>query len=267
MRILLFLLLMFSIASCKDNKTKVQQIEVKQEIVKPAGEDYPDFEITGSFAVDDRAFVEGLFYLDNYLYIGTGLNDKSTISKFNLLTKTEEKTIHIESYFCEGIAQIKDKLYQLTWRNGKCIVYNFKNFEQIKEFDYKGEGWGLTSDGKYLIMSDGTNIIKFINPSDFSEVKSIKVFNEKGYPQYDLNELEYVNGELWANIWTQDKILRINIETGATIKAYDLNPLRLKLENKPDAEALNGIAYNPKSDIFYITGKMWGTIFEIKFKK
>ncbi len=266
MRILLFAFMIFTITACNNSKSKVPLIEIKQESVQN-NEEYQDFEIVSSFAIDNRAFIQGLFYIDNYLYIGTGLNNKSTIAKFNLNTKAEEKKIEVPDYFCEGIAKVKDKLYQLTWREGKCIVYNFNTLEPIKEFEYKGEGWGLTTDGKLLIMSDGTNVIKFINPNNFEVVKSIKVFNEKGYPQYDLNELEYVDGELWANIWTQDKIIRIDLKTGNIIKTYNLNPLRLKLDNKPDAETLNGIAYNPNTDTYYISGKLWGTVFEIKFKK
>lgn len=269
MRFLVLTLLALTIMSCNDGKSNAPQ---QNKVPQPAQttdnkEEFNDFELISTFSIDESAFVQGLICIDNFLYVGTGLNEHSTIHKINLDTKEEVKKINVPDYFCEGITKLKDKLYQLTWKEEVCIVYNFNTLEKIKEFDYKGEGWGLTTDGKQLIMSDGSNTIKFINPDNFSTIKEIKIFNEKGFPQYNLNELEYANGYLYSNIWTEDKIVKINLETGVIEQTYDLNQLRFKLNNKPNAEVLNGIAYNPKSGTFYVTGKLWGTVYEIKFKK
>ena len=226
-----------------------------------------NYNIVKVYDIDPAAFVQGLIYEDGKLLISTGLKEHSSLRVFDLATEIEQKNLKIEDYFCEGIAKINNKIYQLTWQDGKCIVYDAKSFDKITEYDYEGEGWGLATDGNQLIMSDGTNKIKIIDPANFKVNKVIKVTDDKGFPVYNLNELEFVNGMLWANIWTSDDIIAIDLQSGVVQKRINLSELRTKLspENKY-AEVLNGIAYNPQKNIYYLTGKFWGKVFEVEIK-
>lgn len=226
-----------------------------------------NYNIVKVYDIDPAAFVQGLIYEDGKLLISTGLKEHSSLRVFDLATEIEQKNLKIEDYFCEGIAIIKNRIYQLTWQDGKCIVYDAKSFDKITEYDYEGEGWGLATDGKQLIMSDGTNKIKIIDPANFKVNKVIKVTDDKGFPVYNLNELEFVNGMLWANIWTSDDIIAIDLQSGVVQKRINLSELRTNLspENKY-AEVLNGIAYNPQKNTYYLTGKFWGKVFEVGIK-
>lgn len=226
-----------------------------------------NYNIVKVYDIDPAAFVQGLIYDESKLLISTGLQEHSSLRIYDLATSVELKNLKIEDYFCEGIAKINNKIYQLTWQDGKCIVYDAKSLDKLNEFDYEGEGWGLATDGKHLIMSDGTNNIKIIEPANFKTIKTIKVTDDKGFPVYNLNELEYVNGVLWANIWTSDDVIAIDLQTGVVQKRINFSELRKKLS--PDnkyAEVLNGIAYNPQKNTFYLTGKFWGKVFEVEIK-
>lgn len=250
-----------SCCTSKDNKytpaaDKKISIEKSNEV----------YEIVNTYDIDPGAFIQGMYYKNNCLYISTGLVGRSSLRIYDLKQKSEINNIQIPNYFCEGITNFGTKIYQLTWQDKVCIVYEEHNLKKLREFAYKGEGWGLTSDKKSLIMSDGSNTLKFINPENFNTVNSIEITDEKGYPVYNLNELEYIDGKIWANIWTLDKIIVIDPDNGKVIKEYNMSGLRKYLNNNPQAEVLNGIAYNAQTDTYFITGKDWGKIFEVKFK-
>jgi glutamine cyclotransferase len=164
--------------------------------------------------------------------------------------------------FGEGITLYQGKIYQLTWRNGICFVYERDSFRNITEFSYAGEGWGLTHDGKHLIMSDGSDTLTFRDPDTFAVVKRLQV-KAAGAPVRNLNELEYVEGEIYANVWQTDLIARISPRTGEVVGWIDLSGLLSEREAR-EADVLNGIAYDPKEKRLFVTGKLWPKLFEIE---
>lgn len=222
-----------------------------------------DYQIINTYPHDPQAFTQGLIYDNNFLYEGTGLNGQSSVRKVNLETgEILQKYSLPEEYFGEGITIFNNKIIQLTWRSQKGFIYNLETFEKIGEFSYPTEGWGITHDNQYLIMSDGSENLYFLDPETFTEVKTIKVNYQNRYIRR-INELEYINGEIFANVWLTDKIIRINPETGEVKGFLDFKQL---VDREPDLSdnVLNGIAYNPENNHLYITGKLWSNLYEIK---
>lgn len=213
---------------------------------------------------DASAFTEGLFYLGGDLYESTGLEGQSEVRKVALKTgKVLQSRVIEPPYFGEGIVNWQDRLVSLTWRHRRGFVWNLKDFTPISDFRYEGEGWGLTQDGRSLIMSDGTAQLRFLDPESLAEQRRITV-TWNGRAVERLNELEYVRGEIWANIWYDTRIARIDPATGAVIDWIDVAPLR-KAAGVTDSEAVaNGIAYDAEKDRVFITGKNWPKLFEIK---
>jgi len=213
---------------------------------------------------DPRAFTQGLLFHDGVLYEGTGQWGESSIRKVNLETgEVLQKREIPEAYFGEGIAIAGNRLIELTWRNQKGFVYDLATFEPRGEFTYPGEGWGLTSDGKRLIMSDGTAQLRFLDPATLQETGRITV-TAGGQPVNQLNELEWVNGEVWANIWKEDRIARIDPATGKVTGWIDMRGLLSPAERPDPDDVLNGIAYDAKSGRIFVTGKRWPKLFEIQ---
>lgn len=232
------------------------------------------YEIVKTYPHDTKAFTQGLIFYNDHLYEGTGGsrargdNFYSSLRKVELDTgKVLQKYDLADDYFGEGITILNDKIYQITWRERTAFVYDLNDFKLLREFRYAGEGWGLTNDGANLIMSDGTHVIRFINPETFETVRTISVFDEKDRPQMNLNELEYIRGEIWANIWEKPEIIRIDPANGKILGKIDFKKLAEEQErSSPDADVLNGIAYDESSDRIFVTGKKWGKLFEIKVK-
>lgn len=220
------------------------------------------YRIVNTFPHDPEAFTQGLEFHGGHLYEGTGLKGKSSLRRVELRTGRVLQIHRLPSeYFGEGITILGDKLYQLTWQNGVCFVYDRRTFRQITQFRYNGEGWGLTNDGKSLIMSDGTETITFRDPDTFAAVRTITV-RAQGKPVKNLNELEYIEGEIWANIWYSDVIARIDPSTGIVKAWVDMEGLPVK---DRDIEAvMNGIAYDRENKRVFVTGKNWGKLFEIE---
>jgi len=221
------------------------------------------YRVVRTYPHDPKAFTQGLVYFDGYLYEGTGLEGQSSLRKVELRTG---RVLQIKKLppelFGEGITILQDKIYQLTWRNGICFVYERDSFRNITEFSYTGEGWGLTHDGKHLIMSDGSDTLTFRDPDTFAVVKRLQVKAE-GVPVRNLNELEYVEGEIYANVWQTDLIARISPRTGEVVGWIDLSGLLSEREAR-NADVLNGIAYDPKEKRLFVTGKLWPKLFEIE---
>lgn len=213
---------------------------------------------------DPAAFTEGLFYLDGALYESTGLEGQSDIRKVALKTgKVEQRRVLDRRYFGEGIVNWKDRIVSLTWRHRQGFVWSLRDFKPLSDFRYAGEGWALTQDGRQIIMSDGTAQLRFLDPETLAETRRITV-TWNGRPVDRLNELEYVRGEVWANIWYDTKIARIDPATGAVIDWIDIAPLR-KAAGVTDSEAVaNGIAYDAAKDRVFVTGKYWPKLFEIR---
>ena len=212
---------------------------------------------------DANAFTQGLQYADGVLYEGTGLNGRSSIRKVKLETgDVLQKRDLSAQYFGEGITVWKTELIQLTWQSGVAFVYDRDTFQEKRRFTYPGEGWGLTHDGTNLIMSDGSDRLRVLDPATFAERRRIQVMAGTT-PVRNLNELEYVNGEVFANIWTTDFIARISPDTGQVLGYIDLNGL-LTANERPSDGVLNGIAYDRERDRLFVTGKLWPKLFEIK---
>lgn len=221
------------------------------------------YEVVASYPHDPKAWTQGLYYDDGTLYESTGIYEESTLRRVDLKTgRVLRKHSLDDRYFAEGMTLFKGKLYQLTWLSKKGFIYDPKSFEQIGTFEYPGEGWGLTHDAERLIMSDGSSKIYFMDPESMKTVRSITVrFGNRVVSE--LNELEYVNGYIYANIWYQNIIIKIDPADGDVVGYLELSTLWPGRPKNIDA-VLNGIAYNKEEEVFYITGKFWSKLFEIK---
>ena len=214
---------------------------------------------------DPHSFTQGLEYYGGYLYESTGIAGQSTLRKVALQTGEVIQKVSLPSqYFGEGLTVFHGKIYQLTWLSKKGFVYDLHSFRQIGEFPYDTEGWGLTHDDKSLIMSDGTNKIRYIDPVSFSVTRTIEVY-AGGEGVANLNELEYVNGEIFANIWHSARIARVDARSGQVVAWIDLTSIVAK-ERHAEEAVLNGIAYDKAGDRLFVTGKNWSKLFEIKLE-
>jgi glutaminyl-peptide cyclotransferase len=221
------------------------------------------YQVVRSYPHDREAFTQGLIYRDGFLYEGTGLYERSSVRKVKLETG-QVLQIHTvpRQYFGEGITEWKGTIVELTWRTEVGFVYNASTFEQVRTFHFDGEGWGLTQDGTQLIMSDGSSRLRFLDPSTFLETGRIEVHDAKG-PVKSLNELEFVRGEVYANIWQTDRIARISPKDGTVTGWIDLQGL-LPPGERAGVDVLNGIAYDAAGDRLFVTGKLWPRVYEIK---
>ncbi len=223
------------------------------------------YQIVHTYPHDPEAYTQGLVYVDGYLYESTGRNGASSIRKVDLTTGRVLQHYELaQKYFGEGLASWEGELIQLTWKDHLGFVYDRASFAWKRSFQYEGEGWGLTQDGKQLILSDGTPVLRFLDPESFQEKKRITVKDEKGHPLTDINELEYVRGEIYANIWRTDRIARISPHTGKVLGWIDLSGIIDKRQFTDSDAVLNGIAYDAKEDRLFVTGKLWPKLFEIK---
>jgi len=224
------------------------------------------YEVVNIWPHDPNAFTQGLVFEDGYLYESTGFYCESSLLRVDLSTGIVLKSVAIpEQYFAEGITILNGKIYQLTWQEGQGFIYDQASLEKISEFSYTGEGWGITDDGRDLIVSNGTEFIQFLDPDTFQVMKKIQVL-DSGAPVTNLNELEYIRGEIYAIVWTTDRIARIDPQTGTVIGWIDLGGL-FPISARPHEEAdLNGIAYDKEQNRIFVTGKFWPWLFEIKLK-
>jgi glutaminyl-peptide cyclotransferase len=223
------------------------------------------YDIVNTYPHDTSAFTEGLFYLNGYLYESTGLEQHSSIRKVRLETGEVLQRRDVPAqYFGEGIVNWKDQLISLTWKSHLGFVYDLKSFQPQRQFSYEGEGWALTQDGKQILMSDGTPEIRLLNPQTLLPTGRIQVTLD-GKPLPNINELEWVKGEIYANVWLTNRIARIDPKTGNVVGWIDLTGLAPKPEDTPDPQndVLNGIAYDAKHDRLFVTGKRWPSIYEI----
>ena len=222
------------------------------------------FKIVHTFPHDSAAYTQGLVYRDGFLYEGTGLNGRSSLRKVRL--ETGEVVQHRElprEYFGEGIALIGNEVVQLTWKSEVGFVYDVSDFRMLRQFSYKGEGWGLTTNGREVFMSDGTAEIRVLDIDTFKEKRRFTVRDE-GISVRELNELEFVEGELFANVWQTDRIARISPATGKVVGWIDLSGILSPIYRRGGDSVLNGIAYDAKQKRLFVTGKLWPSIFEIK---
>lgn len=211
-----------------------------------------------------NAFTQGLFFHDGFLYEGTGKNGLSTLSKLNLETGEDLQSISLSRrYFGEGIELVDDKIFQLTWRSHMVFVYDKDSFEQIASHYNPSEGWGLAYDGEQLILSDGSATLRFLDPGSFTSTRSVTV-TLNGNPVTNLNELEYIDGEVWANVWQTDFIVRIDPETGVVNSIVDMTGLSQQTRLGSNEAVLNGIAWDAAGQRLFVTGKHWAHLFEVE---
>jgi glutaminyl-peptide cyclotransferase len=221
------------------------------------------YQVQHIYPHDPNAFTQGLQFVNGVLYEGTGLNGRSSIRRVSLETGKVLKQRDISAeHFGEGITVFKNELFELTWQTGVAFVYDKTTLAPRRSFHYQGEGWGLTHDGTNLIMSDGTNELRILDPVTFAERRRLKV-TAVGAPLKNLNELEYVKGEILANVWQTDYVARISPATGNVIGYIDLRGL-LTTAERAKTDVLNGIAYDEAHDRLFITGKLWPKLFEVK---
>ena len=222
------------------------------------------YKIANSFPHDIESFTQGLIMDNGVLYESTGINGRSAIKILDLETGKVIKSHKLpDKFFGEGITIIDDKIIQLTWRSKKGFVYDKDSLEILRTFSYQTQGWGITYDGKYLILSDGSDILYFMDPKSFVVVGKLEVYDQVGKVS-KLNELEYIDGEIYANVWGKDLIARINPKTGYVNSWIDLTGILSKEDRKGKEDVLNGIAYNPENNTLLVTGKLWPKIFEIE---
>lgn len=226
------------------------------------------YSIVNVYPHDTSSFTQGLVIYKGQLYEGTGEFGHSHLMKVNLQKGEIEKKISLDpEYFGEGITILNDTIYQLTWKNKKVFVYTLPDFKKINEYNINTEGWGITNDGKSLIVSDGTNNLYFYSPDNFSLIKTQPVF-EGNAPAFNLNELEFIDGFIYANQWQYPYILKIDLSQGTVIAKADFSDLIQKVKAKDQGiEALNGIAYDSASKKLYVTGKLWPELYEIRFNQ
>jgi glutaminyl-peptide cyclotransferase len=246
-----------------------------QNVNNPKTVPVSTYEIVKTYPHDAKAFTQGLVYRDGFLYESTGEYEESTLRKVNLETgKVVQQHKVPDEYFAEGMTIMGDKIYQLTWRERTVFVYNLADFRLLREIRYNDEGWGLTHDGTNLYATNRTHVIKVLNPENFETVRTLVVNDENGRPLMKLNELEFVKGEIWANIWHSEEIgkpnhiARIDPSTGELKGWVDLTNISPD-DQRGDSRSentLNGIAYDEAGDRIFVTGKNWKNLYEIKIK-
>ncbi len=254
------------IATTTDNKTKRdnRRVQLLSDV-------YPEeftAEVIKAYPHQTSSYTQGLEFDGNQLYEGTGSQGNTGISmigKVNYETgQIQERKNLDQKYFGEGITIMGNELFQLTWQNNTCFVYDKNTLEPLKEFNYNGEGWGLCNDGEFLIMSDGSERISFLDPTNFALKKVIEVYSNEG-PVKALNELEYINGKIFANVYQTDFIVVIDPSTGTVEKRIDAS--LVALDHRKTGEVLNGIAYLKESQQLFITGKNWPSLLEVGLVK
>jgi len=252
--------------SCDAVASKAETQEQTQMTVPSRVPTYT-YEVINAYPHDTSAFTQGLVFHQGELYESTGLNGSSSLRRVELATGRvlSQKKLSDE-YFAEGLALFNGRLYQLTWQTQRGFVYDLDSFSMLRDFSYTGEGWGLTHDASSLIMSDGTSRIRFLNPDTFEVQRVIRV-QDNGRDITQLNELEYIKGEIYANIWLTDRIARIDPQSGKVDSWINLSGLLPNEDNLGSGAVLNGIAYDEASDRLFVTGKLWPKLFEIKVKQ
>lgn len=222
------------------------------------------YEVVEAYPHDENAFTQGLVYHDGFLYEGTGLEGRSSLRKVRLETGEVLQRIDLPyEYFGEGIAIVRDQILELTWKSQVGFVYDLRTFRQLRQFSYPGEGWGLTSNGADVYMSDGTADIRILDAATLREKRRIHV-HDGPKPINQLNELEFVEGQILANIWQTNRIARISPQTGEVVGWIDLSGLLSPMYQLQPGAVLNGIAYDSARKRLFVTGKLWPRLFQIR---
>ena len=224
------------------------------------------YEVVNSYPHDPTSFTQGLLWQNGGFYESTGLYGQSKLRRLEFPSGRVLKETDLQTdLFGEGLALVDSRLIQLTWKSHRGFVYDLDSFRLLQEFTYDTEGWGLTYDGKYLILSDGSSELLYLDPQTFKPVRRLAV-TMNGRPIPELNELEFIDGEIWANVWQTDLILRIDPSTARVTSFLDLKGILAPSDKTGREDVLNGIAYDPAHKRIFVTGKLWPRVFEIKVK-
>lgn len=276
MRLYFLLAVIFLLLACGDNQPKNKPTDnnnASNTATRTAEKvAVHTFEIVRTYPHDPNSFTQGLVIHNGFFYESAGQYGKSNLRKVEIETGKVLKRFDLApEYFAEGMTILNDKIYQITWQENTAFVYDM-DFKLLKEFRYAGQGWGLTHDGTNLLLSDGTHVIRVVNPENFETIRTIVVRDENGKPLMNLNELEYVKGEIWANIWHSENIgkpnhiARIRPSDGKLLGWIDLQGISPESKETDSEKTLNGIAYDAVSDRLFVTGKLWNKIYEVKIK-
>jgi len=222
------------------------------------------YKVINTFTHDTKAFTQGLVFDGGFLYEGTGLNGRSELRKVDLETGNVLKTYKLpDEFFGEGITVFGNRIIQLTYQSHVGFVYNKETFELLDEFEYQTEGWGLTHNEDYLIMSDGTPMLYFLDPETFKQNRKVMVLDQDS-PVWGLNELEYIDGQIYANVWPTERIVRIEPDTGEVIGWIDVEGILAPQDHNEPVDVFNGIAYDVVNGRLFVTGKFYPKLYEIK---
>lgn len=250
--------LLVILAGCKESPVSHENSTLVATII-----DY-SYQIINTYPHDISAFTEGFVFHNGYFYEGTGLNGKSSLRKVEIETGIVLQQIDLQTkYFGEGITVFNDKIFQLTWLSKIGFIYQLSNFDSLAKFSYNSEGWGLTNDDSSLIMSDGSATLHYLDPLTLEQTKMIEV-RATDNPVYNVNELEYIEGRIFANIWLTDWIVIIDPTNGRITGRIDMSGLLDPVDRLPNTDVLNGIAYDPDQKRLFVTGKRWPKVFEIE---
>jgi glutaminyl-peptide cyclotransferase len=283
-QIIILVILVMMMSACEKTLSETKPKNSNTSVAMKKDIPTYTYEVVKTYKHDSKAFTQGLFFHNQMLYESTGETGKSNIRKVELENGKVLKQFDLpREIFGEGSTILNDKIYQISWQNNKAFVYDL-NFKLLQEFAYEGEGWGLTNDGKNLILSDGTHLLKFIDPETFKTIRTMPIFKEAGKPLFLINELEFVKGEIWANIWQSEQaftqttqgtmenigkpnyVARIDSNTGNVVGWIDLDKISPEDSEEDYANSLNGIAYDAATERIFVTGKNWKNLFEIKIK-
>lgn len=257
----------FSVIALGVSLTVLWQASDRQPLAAQSRPAVYGYRIVNTYQHDPLAYTQGLIYRDGFLFESTGLNGRSTLRKVKLETGEVIQQERVDPrYFAEGLTDWGGRLVQLTWRTNIGFLYDLASFKLQGTFRYSGEGWGLTHDRKRLIMSDGSDNLRFLNPETLQETGRVAV-RDGSVPVRDLNELECVQGEIYANVWHTDRIAMIAPESGHVIGWIDLGGLLPRVYQLDPEAVLNGIAYDAAHDRLFVTGKLWPKLFEIKLER
>jgi glutamine cyclotransferase len=260
--------LIFFLAACKKEEEKLPPppTTTTQPPPAPSIPTYT-YEVVATYPHDVKSFTEGFQFDGGFIYEGTGMEARSYIRKYDLKSGKVIKEVKLpDYYFGEGIILLGGKIYELTYTSQIGFIYDAKTFAKIDSFTYQGEGWGMTTDGTNLIFSNGSNKLQYLDPNNHQVVKTLEVFEGEN-PLMQINELEYIKGQIFANIWRADRIVIIDPASGKVTGTIDMRGLLSPSEQTRETDVLNGIAYDAKNDRIFVTGKNWPKIFEIKIKK
>lgn len=262
MKKILYTLLVICLFACKNGDKEPGPVK------QPDAPKIMNYSIIATYPHDTSSYTQGLIVYNGEMYEGTGNYGRSMLKKTDIKTGKSLKEISLaKDFFGEGITILRDTVYQLTWREKKVFVYTLNDFKKIKEFTVNHDGWGLTTDGTSIIASDGTSTLYYYEPSTFKLVKTQDV-TEAGSLSYNLNELEYIDGFIYANQYEASYIFKIDPANGSIVAKADLTTIWNRIKNiNPDADVPNGIAYDAASKKIYITGKWWPELYEVQFSQ